>query len=130
MGMYIMNIKIDDIKRDINDNKVLIANNKRNFENIVRPGTIVDHEYRLYEKDILEDNWRRKKEKNKQTRAHLKDKFAKRVNPKEKEEVPDKLFGVRISDRVLEDINVANKVSLHDALNEVKAIKVNPKDTF
>ena len=56
-----MNLKIEDVKRDIEESKTVVEKEKKVLNIIVRPNTIVAKEYRTLVKSKLEKEWKEKK---------------------------------------------------------------------
>merc|ERR1711954_309719 len=88
---YIMNLKIDDVKREIVEKENYVRNSTDMLNKIVRPTTIAGDEYKHLVKYRLENNWRCQKEQIKQRTKHLKGKLAKKINLETREKVQDKL---------------------------------------
>ena len=76
---FIMNMKIEDAKRDIENDKKLQKEEQHEFEKSVRPNTFVGREYSKVVKRKLETNWKVKKEKSKNKVNHLKEKYHKYI---------------------------------------------------
>ena len=75
---FIMKLKIEDISKDIEEEKCEVTKNQKVLDDIVRPKTIVSKEYRTYVRQELETTWMKKKEKVKERVCHLKKKNLKR----------------------------------------------------
>ena len=131
---FVMNIKIEDAIKDIQNDKEKVKKQEEELGKIVRPNTIAGKEFRKYAKSEIEKNWKVKKEKSKTKVTHLTNKFSRKIGGRNTEKVPDKLFGVRIDDKSLEDIEKPKAVIIHEdtKLNDLekKSLEVLPKDTF
>ena len=131
---FVMNIKIDDVNRDILNEKRNVQLQKKNMDNIVRPNTFAGKLYRKCVKNRLEQNWKTKKEKSGRKINHLKNKFKNKVNFNEKEGLPESHCGVKLKDDDLGSIESNNKANVHPGVelsqNERVAVDVLPKDTF
>ena len=69
---FIMKMKIEDINRDIEEEKFLSEKNQTNLDEFVRPNTVAASVYRKIVKNKLEDNWKKEKEKVRGKVKHLK----------------------------------------------------------
>ena len=131
---FIMNIKINDINKEIDEEKPSIKKIQDALDDIVRPKTIVAHAYRSCVKKELEDNWKHQKWKTKQRINHLKTKNERRFKKKTLVKVPETYKGVAISDKLLGETSIPQKVKIHEDVDlnneQIKALDVLPKDTF
>ena len=60
---YIMNKKIEDILRDIEDEKEVVSREKERLNKVVKPNTIVGKEFNYYVKSRLEKYWKTEKKR-------------------------------------------------------------------
>ena len=109
---FIMNLKIEDIRKDIKEEKCKVTKNQKELDDIVRPKTIVSNEYRTYVKKNSETTWMKEKGKVKERVSHLKKKNLKRlrkVTPKKTQLI---YKGVKVSDKFLEESDCPPKVKI------------------
>ena len=129
-----MKLKIDNIKKEIEQVKDTSERDKKRVDEVVRPSTIAANEFRSYVKNELENNWKKKKEKIKERVSHLRKKFTKRTKKKRMTRVPETYKGVKISDKLIGEVEMPRKTKVHEDVelndDEIDAVEVLPKDTF
>ena len=111
---FIMNIKIDDARRDIEEAKIKVEKSKEELDNYVRPNTIAEIEYRKYVRRELENNWKSNKERVRNKVTNLKIKYHKRFRQLKSYEVPKEYKGVKISDELLGSPEMKTKTRIHE----------------
>ena len=77
---FIMNIKVEDIKKDVEAAREKSIEDKQALNEVINPNTVAASEYKYYVNRELEMNWKRKKEKMKSQVEHLKDKIMKKTH--------------------------------------------------
>ena len=131
---FIMNIKVEDILKDIEDAKIMSTRDQKSLDEIVRPNTVVAGEFRSYIRNKLERNWRNRKDTAKKQVMHLKNKYNKKFVDKCPKEEPGMFMGVKVSDEMLGESDIPKKTKIHDDVvltaEEEATVDVLPKDTF
>ena len=132
---FIMKLKIEDVNQEIEEEKSKVKQNQSTLNKFVRPHTFVAHEFSQYEKEELENTWKKEKEKVKERVVHLRNKNRKRLSNEQSSKIPDIYKGIKVSNNLLiYSDDIPSKVKIHDDVNldaeQKEALNVLPKDTF